>query len=652
MAPSLGSYVGGSIGLIVIAAAMLGGGYWLRRWIAPALSGAVARLGEIVLALSLLVVTLELIGTLGLLERGWVVGSCVAVGSGAALLGRWRCPRDVAPTPAPPAAPWTLLIALAVASVVVAQWSSPSLLNVGQGIFGGDATWYHLPFAARFAQQHSTWHLHFTDPLRLTAWFYPAGSELLHSVGILLYRSDWISPLLNLGWLALGLLSGYCIGRPHGVGPSTLTASALVLGSRLMLDTQAGDAGNDVVGVALLLAITALLVNGRAAASREPGGGLVDRGLLILAGLACGLALSVKLTMLPPVGAIGVGLVLLAGRGKRLATAAVLAATAALTGGYWYLRNLAHGGSPLPQAGGLGPLRLPHPDQMSLYPRNPHSLSDYLLGHPNVFRAWILPDLGHAFGPLFWLVLGLALLAAVYAIAGSRDRILAIVGAAAIITTIVYVFLPLSAAGPLGEPRGFYSNLRYLTPGLALALVLIPLAPPLRRTPVRAGATLLVLAAICAVTTLAPAPWYSHYTAAAVLITAALVWVPLTVGALDRGSVAIRGAAVAVSVSLLAMTFVLGRGQEVRHARVHYTSEILAQRATRNSLKTFAWARELGRRRIAIAGSGELFFAQYSLLRRRRLEPRPVHRPAGSARGVQGAPRLRRPAPADQRRPL
>ena len=76
-----------------------------------------------------------------------------------------------------------LLLALAVASFTVAEWTFPSQLSLDLGMFGGDTTWYHMPFAARIAQEHSIVHLHFTDPLRLVAWFYPQSSELIHGGG-------------------------------------------------------------------------------------------------------------------------------------------------------------------------------------------------------------------------------------------------------------------------------------------------------------------------------------------------------------------------------------------------------------------------------------------------------------------------------------
>ena len=70
-----------------------------------------------------------------------------------------------------------------VASFTVAEWTFPAQLSLDQGMFGGDTTWYHMPFAARMAQEHSTIHLLYTDPLRLAAWFYPQSSELIHAAG-------------------------------------------------------------------------------------------------------------------------------------------------------------------------------------------------------------------------------------------------------------------------------------------------------------------------------------------------------------------------------------------------------------------------------------------------------------------------------------
>ena len=49
-------------------------------------------------------------------------------------------------------------------------------------------------------------------------------------------------------------------------------------------------------------------------------------------------------------------------------------------------------------------------------------------------------------------------------------------GAVAIVTALVYLVTPVTASGPEGEPIGFEPNLRYLAPGLALALCLLPVS--------------------------------------------------------------------------------------------------------------------------------------------------------------------------------
>ncbi len=359
MAPSFGSYIGGCLAVIGIVAALGLGGYWLRRWIVPEFSGALARLAEATIAVALLVVSLEILGTLSQLYLGWIVLFCIAVGLGAAALGRAKAPRDGQEVPAPKVGKAALIIALAVASFTVAEWTFPSQLNLDLGMFGGDTTWYHMPFAAGIAQEHSTVHLHFTDPLRLAAWFYPQSSELIHGAAIVLFKSDWLSPLINLFWLAIALLAAWCVGRPYKVGPATLVAGAIVLDAGVMIETQPGEGRNDIMGLAFLIAFAAFLINGHQ--RRAPVAGavqdapesdapLLDKGPLVMAGIAAGLAGSVKYTFLIPVVAITIGVVLFSGRGRRWTTAWVMA------------RADARGRRLLVPAGGDQDRRQPDPD--------------------------------------------------------------------------------------------------------------------------------------------------------------------------------------------------------------------------------------------------------------------------------------------------
>src|SRR3954468_10155262 len=110
MTPTFASYVGGCVAVVGIVAALGLGGYWLRRWIVPEFSGALARLAEATIAVGMLVVALEILGALSRLYLGWIVLLCIAGGLGAALLGRAKAPRDGQEVPAPKVGKAALLI--------------------------------------------------------------------------------------------------------------------------------------------------------------------------------------------------------------------------------------------------------------------------------------------------------------------------------------------------------------------------------------------------------------------------------------------------------------------------------------------------------------------------------------------------------------
>ncbi len=618
MAPSFASYIGGCLAAIGIVAALGLGGYWLRRWIVPEFSGALARLADVTLAVALLILSLELLGTLSVLRLGWIIVATIAIGLGAALIGWHKAPKDGKEVPAPKVGTVALVIAIAVASFTMAEWTFPSQLSLDQGMFGGDTTWYHMPFAATIAQEHSTVHLHFTDPLRLAAWYYPQSSELVHAAAIVLFKSDWLSPLINLFWLAIALLAAWCVGRPYKVGPATLVAAAIVLDAGVMIETQPGEGRNDIMGIAFLIAFATFLINGHQRRAPKEGAvqdkpetdaPLLDKGPLVMAGIAAGLAGSVKYTFLIPVAAIAIGVVIFSGRGRRLTTAWVMGLSMFVVGGYWYVRAaIKTGGNPIPITK-FGPLNLPTPDQMPLDPRPRFAVAHYLT-EPTIYRRWFFPQLDNAFGPLWPLILIIAVAAAVFIAVRSRNRILQVIAAGALATAFVYVFTPLTAAGQEGSPTGFFTNTRYLVPGLVLALALAPIAKPLRAPEKRAWQTLLFLAGVYTITVLTTPRWYPGFIFGTIFIVLALVWVPAALGlGRVRGHVTRPIVAVAIAVVLL-LAVTLGRAQQVQYADHHYTKSTLFLGEGGPQL-AYDFAQRQHDKRIGIAGSSEIIFGQY-----------------------------------------
>ncbi len=211
----LGEYLIAVAQLAAIAGALAFGAIRLRRALLPTFSGAPARLAEAVLGLSAFLLICEVLGLVGLFEQLPLLIASLRVWPGGGTAGGapasrgWRgrgSPPDRTRGQNPPSLggrPLQLTIAIAATAVVFTHWAMPTLEALGEGIYGFDSQWYHLPFAARFAETGSIWDFHYTTPV-LLSWFYPANSELLHAAGMVITGRDVLSPLLNLGWLALG----------------------------------------------------------------------------------------------------------------------------------------------------------------------------------------------------------------------------------------------------------------------------------------------------------------------------------------------------------------------------------------------------------------------------------------------------------------
>src|SRR4051794_33234564 len=328
---SVGDYILGVSGLVAVVLSMAIAGRTTRRAALPTWTGPPALLADAVLAIGILVVVAELLGLFGLLDGVLLVAASLVVGGGAlrlepmliragARVAKWGKAKEPDLRPAPSVGLIEIGVAVVLALIVAAQWAGPTLLALDRGIYGGDSLWYHLPLAAHIAGTGSVTGLLYTDPLYLN-WFYPQVSELIHGGGILLFGNDFLSPLMNMAWLGLALFAGYCIGRPYGTGPVGLAAVASVMAANLLFSRQPGNANNDVVAIALFLSSVALLLNARwpdrstarrattADITGVPASAGPPSGTLLVAGLAAGLALGTKLTVVPPVLALTVGVI-------------------------------------------------------------------------------------------------------------------------------------------------------------------------------------------------------------------------------------------------------------------------------------------------------------------------------------------------------
>jgi hypothetical protein len=434
-------------------------------------SGAVAVLAEVILALSVLLVSAELLGLVAL-DRPVVLIPFLVV------LALLSCAVPVSLQPSHSTTPstdqegvsgWrdlTLLSAVLGVVVVAAQWCLQTANALGAGMFNFDTLWYHMPFAAQFAQSSSVTHIQFTQADPFVA-YYPANAELFHAIGIAALHNDFLSPLLNLMWLAIALLASWCVGRPWRVARLTLLAGCLIVSLPVLSGTQPGEAFNDIVGLAVLLAAAAVAVN-------APD----DPRLLAVAGLAFGLAVGTKFTFVVPAVVLVAGLALRATRRRRWRTLAMLGIPGALTAGWWYLRDLIAVGNPIGVQTRLGPITLPGPQSPLANASQQTVISE--VSHLSLWGSRFAPGLDHALGPLWPLALILylaAVLAGIFLVKDSLVRVLAI---AAVLAGISYLFLPTGGTDLEQSTVLFQINLRYVTPALALGLLIVPVVLRLR----------------------------------------------------------------------------------------------------------------------------------------------------------------------------
>jgi hypothetical protein len=650
---STSQYLLGAAELAVIATALGLGAYHLRALLVPAWTGALARLAEVVIGLSMLILVSELIGVLGLFKELPLVLVSVAAGLGTTYLVRRR---GLPPTPVTTevrSSPIMIAIGIAAAVLVVVHWAHPTGQALDQGMYYQDTTWYHMSFSGRFFQTGHIGPLHFTDPLKLAVWFYPQNSELLHGVGMITLDTDFLSPLINLMWCALCLLAAWCVGRPYGIGGVTVLGAAVVLDSNMLVGSQAGQGPNDVAGLFFLMAALAFLVDGAASAHaireaarmRPMSGGAtataapapdetgemgvvedvpvegdprvlatVGAGPLFMAGLAAGLGIGTKITLLATIAAFTVGVVILGGRQHWLRALGIWLGGVVITCGFWYGRNFVYALNPFPQIRKIGPIHLPGPDQVSLYPRPPHRLAEYY-NDPLVWTHKLTPVLHERLGPLWPVILAVVILALIWAFFKGGSALMRILAVTGMVAGIAYIFTPLTASGDPYDGSGFDANLRYVAPVLIVGFLLLPLIPWFRHG--RRPWILIGLFVVLLIQgTVIQDNWQFHHHLASIGLAFLIVGVPalLVAGARARvNTVALVTFGVVMAITAVA----LGRVRENYYLDHRYVTAARPPlgggfRATPEWQPLQDWGRKASHERIGVFGRagafGQYFF--------------------------------------------
>ena len=598
-------YLLGALELAVVLVALGAAAVRLRRALLPGWSGPPALVADAVGGLTVAILLAEALGTVDAFGAAEYTVGAVVVAAGAAILAarfeRRRAGTAAMATAAPPAPGeprYAMWIVGGVCAVILAGWAIPTLTAMAGGMSRADSLWYHMPGAVRFIQTGSTGAFDFFDPI-FFAHFYPANSEVLHAIPILAFGRDFVSPFLNLGFLGLGLVAGWAIGRPYGLGPHSLLGAGVVLGAETMIDFQAGEALNDIVGVSLLLCSVALLVNWQAARPTPPWAALG------FAGAAAGLAAGTKLSFLAPVALLTLAVLVACPRGARVRGGIVFGVPTLAAGGYWYLRNLVNTGNPIPFTQ-WGPLGLPSPER-AFELRPGFSLAHYW-NDTQVWSDWFFPFLSEELGPLWPVVLAGVVGGGVYAVWRGGEPLLRALGAVAVLTALAYVVTPLTAGGEEGEPIAFEWNIRYLAPAIAIGLAILPLVPALRATERRRRLSLAALGTLALVTTASIVQWPEggQRKGAIIVGIGAFALFAAAILARDRGW--IGPAATRRSTALVAAAAVLGTlfaGFAIERHYLERRYENLSPEL--HIAEPVRWARDLRDARIAVSGVRGVF---------------------------------------------
>jgi hypothetical protein len=429
---------------------------WSRRLL-PNLTPGERALTTLILFASIAQVSLVVCGLAGQLTAG-----CLAVVMGVGVLAEFRLGRSAPAVdegttdPAPAPWPWPA-VAIVVLVSIISAWAV-----VGSGtLFGWDTLSYHAVAPAWWIQQGDL----SLPPFNYQS-YYPMNAEVQALWFMLPHGIDAYANLASLIWIAI--LVAVWVVHAHRLGQARWLAALALAGflfspnvaERLPYFTSA-----DLSMACLLAAMLTLTWN--------PGGVSRPGARALLAGLAGGLAMGMKVAAAPHLALAGLCWAKKRSGEWPLIPMAAFVGGVALTGGYWYLRNLALTGNPFYPAE-LGPFAGPF-DAQSQYGT---SLLAFMRAGWDEAQTWRILHEEFLNWPtvLGWLaVLGVAvggICAWRTKDAAARGHLWLLAGSA-LVFVLLFPMQPFSAGANRPDAQASF-NARYLTYPFLLGLLLLP----------------------------------------------------------------------------------------------------------------------------------------------------------------------------------
>jgi len=474
-------YVIGAAFLGIVLGSAAWAAWLLVRRRGDALSGAARALALATLT-CLFVFAAHLIpGVLGILDRGTVAASSVALLAVASLAaGRIGPGPAVSPHPEAPlqgrASRWIALGAAGAAAVY-------ALAHLGghfdEGTLQSDAATFHLNNVAEWIRHGSFWLVDDFVYDRAAGNYPQTGDVFMLSV-ILPFDYDFLARLIGWPFTAMLGVAVYAGARELSAPRSTATllAAAVIAMPAVIYIAPVGLGDPEMLGLYAAGGYF-LLRHWRTR----------DGFDLALAAIGLGLSLGTRwYAVYAVVAALAVWLAALllarrrtrgAGakgdeRGARPAVGAIVGALALVTlcGGFWFLRNWVESGNPAfpVEVAPLGVELFPAPVDR-VRELLGYTLADYL-GRPGIYRDTIIPEFLEFMGLVaiaLWVGIAAAGIAGLRRLRATRDalggRAFALACCAALIG-LAYIVTPYTAAGLENDPSGAAVNARYVIPAL------------------------------------------------------------------------------------------------------------------------------------------------------------------------------------------